>query len=331
MEFSHTPVLLAPVLSFLGRVEGERPADSGEDAIGADAGGADALLVDATLGEGGHSAALLAAWPGLRLIGVEADAGILAIARGRLERFGERVQTWEGWFDDFFAEFPRHSGKAPDRILFDLGISMYHYTRSGRGFSFAREEPLDMRLRGGEGPTAADLVNENPLDELEELIRGYGEERLARMIARKIGQEREREPIRDSRRLAEVVWRAVPPAYRHGRIHPATRTFQALRIAVNDELGRLQRGLAAAFEALAPGGRLGVITFHSLEDRIVKQFLRGKNRSCTCPPELPECRCGGKREAFLLTTKPVSADEEEKRDNPASRSAHLRVARKAAA
>ncbi len=314
-EFSHTPVLLGPVRALLGGSGSDVPT----------------FMVDGTLGEGGHAEAMLSAWPELRLAGVEADADVLSIARRRLERFGARVETYGEWFDEFFADYPQRFDRAPDRILLDLGISMYHYARSGRGFSFAREEPLDMRLRIGEGLTAADIVNDTPLDELEGLIREYGEERLAGRIARSIVRERVREPIRTARQLAELIWRAVPVGYRHGRIHPATRTFQALRIAVNDELGRLQRGLEAAFQVLEPEGRIGVITFHSLEDRIVKRFFRGKNRTCTCPPELPECRCGGKREAFLLTPKPVSADEEETRANPASRSAHLRAVRKAAA
>ncbi len=288
-------------------------------------------MVDATLGEGGHAEALLSAFPGIRLVGVEADAGILEIARRRLERFGPRVQTVREWFDEFFRTYPQRFDRAPERILFDLGISMYHYTRSGRGFSFEREEPLDMRLRDDEDRTAGDIVNRMPADELERLIREYGEERLAGRIARNIVEQRAREPIRTSRQLARIIWRAVPAGYRHGRIHPATRTFQALRIAVNDELGRLERGLEGAFGVLAPGGRIGVICFHSLEDRIVKHFFRRLSRGCTCPPEWPECRCGGKRQAVLLTAKPVTASEEERRANPASRSARLRVAQKAAA
>jgi 16S rRNA (cytosine1402-N4)-methyltransferase len=311
-EYSHTPVLLEPVVALLGSAEREF------------------FLVDATLGEGGHAEAMLSAYPGLRLAGVEADAEVREIARRRLERFGERVEIYGEWFDEFFRAFSVRFSRRPDRIFFDLGISMHHFTRSGRGFSFQREEPLDMRIRQDEERTAADLVNQAPAEDLEKLIREYGEERLAARIARAIARERSSRPIRTSRELAQVIWNAVPAGYRHGRIHPATRTFQALRIAVNDELGRLERALEDAFRLLAVEGRIGVIAFHSLEDRIVKHFFRQKNRTCTCPPELPVCRCGGKREAILLTPKPLSASEEEKRDNPASRSAHLRVVQKVA-
>jgi 16S rRNA (cytosine1402-N4)-methyltransferase len=311
-ESVHTPVLLEEVLTLLAPRE------------------AVALLIDATLGEGGHAAAFLSRYPGLDLFGLDADDEILQRARRRLGALGagERVRYFREWFDDFFVSYEARFDRGPDRILMDLGISMYHYRESGRGFSFRSAEPLDMRMNGSGGRTAADIVNRTPELELRRIIAEYGEERMAGRISRTIVQERKKTPLTQARQLADLIWRTVPPAYRHGPIHPATRTFQALRIAVNEELDRLGRGLAAAFEVLNPGGRLAVISFHSLEDRIVKQFFREKNKSCTCPPESPICQCGGVREARIITRKPVSASAVETESNPASRSAKLRVAEK---
>jgi 16S rRNA (cytosine1402-N4)-methyltransferase len=307
----HTPVLLEEVLTLLAPREDK------------------SLLVDATLGEGGHAAAFLSRFPGLLLYGLDADGDILERARRRLESAGEgeRVRFFREWFDDFFASFETRFDTGPDRILMDLGISMFHYRESGRGFSFRSEEPLDMRLGGG-GRTAADVVNRTPETELRRLIAEYGEERMAGRITRSIVQERKKRAITSARALADLIWKTVPPAYRYGQIHPATRTFQALRIAVNEELARLKRGLAAAFAVLNPGGRIAVISFHSLEDRIVKQFFREKNKTCTCPPESPICQCGGIRQALIVTRKPVTASARELESNPASRSAKLRVAEK---
>jgi 16S rRNA (cytosine1402-N4)-methyltransferase len=172
------------------------------------------------------------------------------------------------------------------------------------------------------------LIATSSEEELKDLIRRFGEERYASMISAAIMRERKREAIEDSQKLAQIIWRAVPPSYRYGRIHPATRTFQALRIAVNAELELLEATLPLAFACLSTGGRMGVISFHSLEDRIVKSFFRERNKSCTCPPESPICQCGGQRQARLLTRKPVTATEAELRCNPASRSARLRVLEK---
>ena len=207
---------------------------------------------------------------------------------------------------------------------------MFHYQASGRGFSFSRSEPLDMRLDIEKGQTAAELLAEISEGELRGLIGRYGEERFASSISRAIVAQRKSRDIRDSRVLADIVRNAVPPSYRYGRIHPATRTFQALRIAVNGELDLLEAALPAAFDCLAAGGRMGVISFHSLEDRIVKRFFQERNKSCTCPPEWPICQCGGRRRARVLTPKPLQATEAEMQDNPASRSARFRVLEKIA-
>jgi 16S rRNA (cytosine1402-N4)-methyltransferase len=307
----HEPVLLAECLELL-----VPPADGG-------------LIVDATLGQAGHAEAFLERWPRLALVGVDADAAVMETARARLARFGDRVELVCTWFAEFFASWARD--RAPDLVLLDLGISRFHYEMSGRGFSFDRDEPLDMRLSRDLPVSAADLVNGSGTEELADIIERFGEERYARPIAARIVRERSRAPIETAARLADVIRGAVPPAYRHGRIHPATRSFQALRIAVNRELGQLEEGLASAFRVLAPGGRIGVISFHSLEDRIVKRFFRDRSRDCTCPPEFPVCRCGGRRALTLVTTKAVQPGDAERTRNPASRSARLRVAEKEAA
>ena len=286
----------------------------------------DVLMVDATLGEGGHAEAFLERHPRLSLIGLDADPAILAVARERLARFAGRTRLANAWFGAFFADWAEP--RRPDLILMDLGISRFHYETSGRGFSFDREEPLDMRLDSRLPATAADIVNTASPAELADILYRYGEESFARPIVSRIVREREREPIATASRLARIVASAVPARQQHRRRHPATRTFQALRIAVNRELEQLEAGLAGAFGILAHGGRIGVITFHSLEDRIVKRFFKEKSRECTCPPQWPICQCGGKAELRLVTGKPLTASEEEISRNPSSRSAKLRVAEK---
>jgi 16S rRNA (cytosine1402-N4)-methyltransferase len=289
-------------------------------------------MVDATLGQGGHAEAYLSRYPGLFLIGVDADARILAEARERLAAFAERIELVHAWFADFFDRYAAAAGgRAADLVLFDLGISRYHYDSAGRGFSFGAEEPLDMRLDPGLTSTASDLVNEESREELARILREYGEERYAWQIAGRIVRERAKGPITSAAALARLISAAVPASYRHGRIHPATRSFQALRIAVNQELSQLERGLAGATAALKPGGRIGVISFHSLEDRAVKSFFRARSKGCTCPPEWPICQCGGKAELRIVTPKPIRPTPEEASRNPASRSAKLRVAEKGAA
>jgi 16S rRNA (cytosine1402-N4)-methyltransferase len=307
--YVHVPVLLEAVLELLAPPAGE------------------ASLVDATLGEGGHAEAFLSRFPRLRVVGVDKDGEILRKAEARLAPFGTRVRLVRSSFADFFQ---RELGALrPERILMDLGVSMFHFEESGRGFSFRAEEPLDMRLDSGGGRTVAELLQAAEEGELARLLEAFGEEPRARRIAAAIVRHREQQgPITRSGELARIVAGAVEPEARHGRTHPATRTFQALRIAVNDELGELERALPAALAGLAPGGRMGVIAFHSLEDRIVKRFFRERARACTCPPEWPICQCGGKSQLSLLTRKPHVAGEEERRANPASRSAKLRVVEK---
>jgi 16S rRNA (cytosine1402-N4)-methyltransferase len=309
VDVVHTPVMKEQVLELLA------PPPCG------------GVYIDATLGEGGHSESLLEAYPEIRVIGVDADEAIIAVAAERLARFGSRFRPIHSWFNAFFSDYPADLPR-PDRILFDLGISLFHYERSGRGFSFRNDERLDMRLSDRLETSAYHIVNEYPEEELVRLFFEYGEERYAKRIARAIVSARTVEPIAQSADLAAIIRDAVPAEYRHGRIHPATRTFQSLRIAVNGELVRIEQTLAYALRSLEIGGRMGVITFHSLEDRIVKRFFRLKNSDCTCPPEWPVCRCAGKRVIEIITRRTRRPSEEELAGNPPSRSAKFRVVEK---
>lgn len=322
----HVPVLLAEVLE---RLVPPRP---------------DAVMLDCTLGEGGHAEAFLDRYPELRYVGIDADPRIQEKARARLARFGARVSFRLGYFDEALLELERGAAETevsgrPDLALFDLGVSMYHFAEAGRGFSYApasgKDEPLDMRLSPDAPRSAADILATESEEEIARIIFEYGEERLSRRIARAIVEARRSGGIATSGRLAKVVYAAVPPAYRHGRIHPATRTFQALRIAVNDELGRAERGIGLAARLLAPGGTIAVISFHSLEDRIVKTLFRRLSGKSTVPvesstrgskPPIPEVT--GEPSFDLVTKKPVAPSDEEIARNPASRSAKLRVVRK---
>jgi len=290
------------------------------------------LLIDATVGEGGHSYAFLSRFPALSVVGVDADPAIQAVAKERLAEFGTRMRFYTGWSQDFFADYPGDLGR-PDRVLIDLGISSYHYEKSGRGFSFSSDEKLDMRLNPDEGFSAARILAQRPEGEIADILYNNAGERYSRRIARAIVLERQKGAISTAGALAELVKRAVPASYGHGggrgpRIHPATRTFMALRIEVNRELERLPELLEGAFGVLKPGGVMAVISFHSLEDRIVKNFFKMKNRSCACPPEEAACECAGTRQVNILTPKGVTADEDEIKRNPPSRSARLRVAEK---
>ena len=307
MEVVHIPVLLEETLKYLA------PRKAGE------------LMIDATVGEGGHSFAFLSQFQELKLIGIDADPEIIKIAQKRLEHFGERVQFYNGWSHDFFTEYPEKY-KRPDTILIDLGVSLFHYEKSGRGFSFRYDEKLDMRIDSSSGLSAADLIDRLSEKDFADLLFANGEERYSRRIAAAIGEVKSNAPINSSAVLAEIVEKAVPPAYRHGPIHPATRTFQALRIAVNGELSRLPGLLEAAFRILEPGGRLGVISFHSLEDRIVKQAFKHWSDPCNCPRTLPYCICHQKPKLSIITKKPIRPDETELCENPRASSAKLRIA-----
>lgn len=313
MEIVHTPVLLRECLDFLSPV-GE-PYEK------------NAFMIDSTLGEGGHTNAFLSKYPELKICGVDADSVIQQRAKERLSCFGDRIRFFNGWFNDFYSSYPAEMPK-PDLILFDLGISVFHYEKSNRGFSFRYDETLDMRLNENGTVSAFDIVNSYSEKNLADLIFLYGEEKLSRRIASAIVEARSVSEISSSKSLAEIIYNCVPEKYRHGAIHPATRTFQALRIAANDELGHLPKALFDAFNCLNAGGKMGVITFHSLEDRIVKNFFRNLGKECVCPPEFAECRCGGKQCAEILTRKPVCPGEEEIKVNSPSRSAKLRVVRK---
>ena len=269
----HEPVLLQEVMTLLVPPSGAT------------------LMIDATVGEGGHSEAFLLKYPDLTVIGVDTDPSILETARQRLAVFANRARLINAWYGTFLADYDEDH--RADLILMDLGISRFHYEASGRGFSFDRDESLDMRLNPGLPSTAADLVNSLDQRELAEILFRFGEEKFARQIAFRIVRQREKDPITSASRLANVVASAVPAKYQHQKIHPATRTFQALRIAVNRELEQLEEGLALALAVLSPGGRIGVISFHSLEDRIVKRFFRDKSRECTCPPGMADLSMWG--------------------------------------
>ena len=311
MEITHTSVLLEECLEWLS------PENEDYDS--------NPLLIDSTLGEGGHTFAFLSKYKNLSVIGIDADPVIQQKAKQRLAEFDNRISFYNGWFDDFYSNYPADREK-PNLILFDLGISLFHYEKSGRGFSFRYDEPLDMRLSPAAAISAADIVNRTNEKELADLIYMYGEERFSRRIARAIVEARSCEVIENAKNLADIIYRAVPAEYRHGPIHPATKTFQALRIAVNGELERLPRVLESAFSVLKVDGKMGVITFHSLEDRIVKVFFRNLAKNCSCPPEQAICTCGGKKRAEILA-KVAPGTEEVKRNSP-SRSARLRVVRK---
>jgi 16S rRNA (cytosine1402-N4)-methyltransferase len=308
MRIVHTPVLLEETVAYLA------PRGKGE------------FMVDATLGEGGHSYAFLSRFGDLRILGIDADRELQQKARKRLEEFGDRIQFFNGWAQDYFGSLAADAER-PDTILIDLGISRHHYEESGRGFSFRRDEPLDMRLDTSRGETAAELIARLSEKDLADMLYQNAEERYSRRIARAIVERRSRGAISGSAELAELVSRAVPAEYRRGRNHPATKTFQALRVAVNCELLRLLELLENALGALKAGGRMGVISFDSLQDRGVKNFFRSKNKRCACPPETPICRCEG-RQVVLVTRKAVTPGPEEVRGNPPSRSAKLRVAEK---
>jgi 16S rRNA (cytosine1402-N4)-methyltransferase len=278
------------------------------------------FFVDATVGAGGHAERLLERGTRVRLLGIDRDPDALELARERLARFGDRVELVAGDFADLEE---RLAGRPDaDGILADLGVSSMQLDRGERGFSFRRDGPLDMRM-GRSGRTAADIVATASVGELTRIFRDYGEERMAAKIARGIVAERTKSPIQTTRQLARIV--AGQKGSRE-KIDPATRVFQALRIEVNQELVALGRFLAAAVARLKPGGRLAVISYHSLEDRIVKDAFRRDSGVCFCPPKLPTCICGARAALKVLTRRPIRPGEAELRRNPRSRSARLRVA-----
>ena len=279
--------------------------------------------LDCTTGAGGHAAAILdAASPGGVLLGLDTDPTALEVARQNLSRFGDNVKLVEANFRELERVCRQNSFVPIHGAVFDLGLSSMQLADEARGFGFQVEAPLDMRFSPAQSLTASEIVNEYEESELADVIWRYGEEAASRRIARAVVRSR---PVETTTQLASIVSRAL--GGQHGRrIHPATRTFQGLRIAVNDELGALEEALEQAVGVLGSGGRVTVISFHSLEDRIVKQFFAHESRDCICPPETPVCICGHKARLKLVTKKAVSAEPAETAANPRSRSAKLRAA-----
>lgn len=284
---------------------------------------ADGVYVDATLGGAGHSASIAQRLTTGRLYGLDRDDDALAAAGERLAPFGSRVTLVK----TDFRNMADHIREPIDGVLFDLGVSSFQLDEPERGFSYMHDAPLDMRMDRTAGLTAYDVVNEYAREELKRIIADYGEERFAGPVAAAIVRAREGKPIRTTLELAEIVASAIPNAKRE-RQHPAKRTFQAIRIAVNDELAAVEEGIRAAVGLLAPGGRILVITFHSLEDRIVKSEFRRLSNGCTCPPDFPVCVCGAKPVVRIVNHKPILPSAEELAENPRSRSAKLRIAEK---
>ena len=308
----HTPVLLQRCVDLLA------PALSEPGSV----------LIDGTLGMGGHTEAVLTQCPQVRVIGIDRDPAALELAGERLERFGDRFTPVHATYDEIDDVAARYAGGKVQGVLLDLGVSSLQLDDVDRGFSYMRDAPLDMRMDESAALTAREVVNTYSYEELRRILFEYGEERYAPAIAKRICQHREQKPIETTLELADIIRSAMPASALREKQHPAKRSFQAIRIAVNDELGELPPMLDAAEKNLKPGGRLAVITFHSLEDRIVKKKLQELAQGCICPPEFPVCVCGRKPKVKLITRKPIVSGEEELAENPRARSAKLRVAEK---
>ena len=307
MPQTHQPVLLHSVLAFL------QPKSGG-------------LYVDGTVGAGGHAAAILAASsPAGMLLGLDLDGQALEIARYNLVEYGMRAQLRQASYLTIPDQLASLGWQAVDGILLDLGVSSMQLDRAEKGFSFQADGPLDMRFDENGSRSAADLVNDLTERDLADVIYRYGEERYARRVARAIVRKR---PLRSTTQLASVVAGAI--GGKRQNIHPATRTFQALRIAVNEEISTLEKALPVCAAMLKPGGRLLVISFHSIEDRLVKQFFRQESRNCLCDPHLPICTCDHQASLRIITAHPVEADRNEIDQNVRARSAKLRVAERLA-
>ncbi len=305
-EFHHVPVMLAPCLEALNL----QPAG---------------IYADATLGGAGHSSEIAKRLPHGRLIAFDRDPEAIAASAKRLAPFKERVTLVSRNYKEVKAALSELNVTALNGALMDLGVSSYQLDEVSRGFSYMHDAPLDMRMNPTDPLSAADVVNTYTKEELEHIIYTYGEERWAKRIVEFIIEARAAAPIETTGQLVEIIKKAVPKDARRDGPHPAKRTFQAIRIEVNNELGGLTEALHDFIDVLAPNGRLAVITFHSLEDRIVKNIFREREKGCTCPPEYPACVCGKKSAGKVITRKPILPTHDEINENPRSRSAKLRV------
>ena len=309
MEYTHKPVLLDACIQALNI----RP---------------DGVYVDGTLGRAGHSLEIARRLTTGRLICIDRDQAAIDAAQVRLAPYLDRVTLVHSNFSELKEVLSAAGVSGADGMLFDLGVSSPQLDDASRGFSYMQDAPLDMRMDTAAPLTAYEVVNTWPQEELRRILYEYGEERYAPAIAKAIVRARETAPVKTTLELVEIIKGAMPPAALREKQHPAKRSFQAIRIAVNGELDALPPMLRAAVDGLNPGGRLAVITFHSLEDRIVKRTLAEQARGCTCPPEFPVCVCGKKPRIRLVNRKPITADQAELADNPRARSAKLRVAEK---
>ncbi len=309
MEYTHKPVLLKECLGGLNIKAG-------------------GIYVDGTLGRAGHSLEIVKRLTTGRLIAIDRDKAALDAAPARLEGHMDKVTLVRGNFGDLTNILASLNVGGVDGMLFDLGVSSPQLDDGSRGFSYLQDAPLDMRMDQSAPLTARDVVNGWSREELKRILWQYGEERYSGPIAAAIVREREKAPIETTGQLAELVRSAMSAKARREKQHPAKRSFQAIRIAVNDELGEVERLLPAALGALNAGGRLAVISFHSLEDRLVKTFYADWAKGCTCPPDFPVCVCGRKPKVKLVGKRPIVADEAELNENPRARSAKLRVAEK---
>ncbi len=304
----HCPVLLEEVMTYL------RCQDGGN-------------YIDCTLGGGGHAAQILErSSPTGRLLGIDWDSEAIRMARHRLDRYGRRAILVRDNFANLRGIVKQYGFEPVDGILLDLGVSSYQLQDGQRGFSFRVEGPLDMRMDPGRREMASDLINGLPIEDLRRLLMTYGEERWARRISNLIGKRRQKGWISTTTELRDIVHSAIPVTLHPKRIDPATKTFMALRIAVNDELENLRTLLVDAVSLLKRGARICIISFHSLEDRLVKAYFRGEAKGCICPPRLPQCVCQREKRLRVLTAKPLSPSRREVCENPRARSAKLRVA-----
>lgn len=305
MQFHHVPIMLPEVMELL------KPERGG-------------LFVDGTLGGGGHSEGILSRLSSGRLYGIDRDGNAIAAASARLAPFGDKFKAIRGNFFDMKELLMAEGVSGVDGILLDLGVSSHQLDTPERGFSYHEDAPLDMRMDDRAALSAYDVVNGYGVEELAGIIKDYGEERFAFRVANAIAREREKQPINSTVQLAKIIKSAIPAANRREGPHPARRTFQAIRIEVNGELAELGRAIENAHDLLNPGGVLAVITFHSLEDRIVKQAFKKFENPCTCDPRAPMCTCGKVPTAKILTKKPLAPGDDELEINPRSRSSKLR-------